>query len=471
MVIIIVFSIIAAAISLTLPILTKDLIDAFTNQNVTNNDVILFITLFVVSAIASGFTHYLIKVLGSKIMYSLRSTIFSHIINLKISYFDQIETGIVISRMTDDVENINSFITEKVTNFISQIIIILGAITMLFLLDWKITLLIFLAIPVILLVVLPIGNITYKVAMEKQNTLAHFTGLLNRALSDIRLVKVNNAENKELENANKSLNNMYKLSLKESKIQSVVSPIITSTIILVLFSVLGYGVYRISNETLTAGTFVAIVFYLIQAITPMVSLSSFYTEFKKTEGSTKELYQLYLEEKEHLEKEEVSHKVQAILLENTNIEFNNVYFSYNDKDPVLKNINFTIPSQKVTAIVGPSGSGKSTIFYLLERLYTLTEGEITLNNININEFSLYEWRKKIGYVMQESGLMSGSIEENLVYGIDDNYTKKELEYAATISNSNEFISKFEDKYQTQVGERGVRLSGTKNKEFRLAEHC
>lgn len=460
LIIIIIFSIVSAGISLTLPILTRDLIDALTNQSITKNEILIFIGLFIVNALVSGFTYYLIKVLGSKIMYNLRSTIFAHILKLKTAFYDQTESGIVISRMTDDIENINSFVTEKVTNLLSQIIIVIGAVSMLFVLDWKITLLIFIAIPVVLLVILPIGNMTYKVALEKQDSLANFTSLMNRVLSEIRLVKVYNAEKKEFNLANKSLKNMYRLNLKEAKIQSIVSPIVTSVVLGVLFSVLGYGVYRISNGTLTAGTFVAVVFYLVQAITPMASLSAFYTEFKKTEGSTKKLYDLYLEESEQIDQFDNKGTSKSLVNNlNENITFSNVSFSYNGKEQVLKNINFSIPAHKVTAIVGPSGSGKSTIFYLLERLYQLSEGEILLNNININDYPLDEWRKQIGYVMQESGLMAGTLEENLVYGIDENYEIKDLEYAASISNSSQFISKFESKFQTQVGERGVKLSG------------
>lgn len=193
---IIVLSIASAVISLALPILTRDLIDAFTNNSASSKDVITYIVIFAINGLAGGTSFYLIKLLGSKIMFGLRETIFSNIIKLPVSYYDRTETGVVISRMTDDVETINDFITEKLTNLISQVIIIVGSITMLFILDWKLTVLIFIAIPIILVVIIPIGNLTYKIAMEKQDTLANFTGLLNRVLSEIRLVKVYNAEKK-----------------------------------------------------------------------------------------------------------------------------------------------------------------------------------------------------------------------------------------------------------------------------------
>lgn len=191
----------------------------------------------------------------------------------------------------------------------------------------------------------------------------------------------------------------------------------------------------------------------------MASLSAFFTEFKKTEGATKKLYDLYLEEKERLLENKQNNDNEYIEQSLGDIEFKNVSFAYNEEEIVLKNVNFKIPAQKITAIVGPSGSGKSTIFYLLERLYQVSEGEITFHNVNINEYPLHEWRKQIGYVMQESSLMGGTIEENLVYGIDNNYTEADLHRIAKISNSEEFIAKFKDKYQTLVGERGVKLSG------------
>lgn len=453
--VIVVLSIISACISLTLPILTRNLIDDLTNNSASLQEVLLLVGMFLLNGISGGVSFYLIKLLGSKIMYQLRLYIFDKIMRLPISYFDNHETGQTISRMTDDVENINDFITDNVSNLIAQVILIIGAIVMLFVLDWKFSLMIFLAIPIVLVVILPIGNLTYKVAMQKQDTLANFTGLITRVLSDIRLVKTYNAEQKEKGKANVSLKELFALSLKAAKIQSIVSPVVSSALILVLFTVVGYGVYRISTGSLTAGTFVAILFYMVQSMTPISGLSSFFNELKKTEGSTVHVSELLQLAKEH---EQVGTK-KELLASDMNISFENIHFSYNTEHDVLKDVNFTIPANKVTAIVGPSGSGKSTIFYLLERFYAPSNGVIAMNGINIHEFDLHQWRRHIGYVMQDNAIMNGTIEENLTYGLDRTYSQEELFNIAKASNCDEFITKLEDGYQTFVGERGVKLSG------------
>lgn len=226
-----------------------------------------------------------------------------------------------------------------------------------------------------------------------------------------------------------------------------------------MFSVISYGVFRISNGVLTAGTFVAIIFYLVQAITPVSSLTSFYTDLKKTQGSTKKLYELYKEPKEKMLEENNIVKELCLQNEVSSITIKNLSFAYNQGEKILRNISFEIPKNKVTAIVGPSVSGKSTLFYLLERMYEVNAGNIYYGKNDISQYPLKKWRSIIGYVMQENAMINGTIEENLTYGLNHEYTQEELNRASIMSNSKVFIEKQKKGYSTIVGERGIKLSG------------
>ncbi len=446
-------SILSSLINLVLPIITKTIIDDFSIDNIKWSWVVYLIVFFIVNSILSGVSFYMLKYIGGNAIYCIRSKMWNHVLGLPISYFDSNDSGQTISRLTDDIENMNSFISEKIPNLLSQIIIIIGSVTMLIVLDWKLTLAMLSIIPVTLFVILPIGNLTYKISLNLQNETANFISFLNRVLTEIRLVKSYSAETKEFNNGERKLFELFNLNLKEAKIQAIVSPIVTGTMMLMLLIIIGYGGLRVSNGEISAGTFVAILFYLIQSITPIASLSSFYTDYKKTIGSTERLYEIYI-----MPQEAIYNSNIPINDVDSNLLIKNLSFSYDGKVNVLKNLNITIPENKTTAIVGPSGSGKSSLFYLIERMYEPQVGAIYYGGVSISDYGLKEWRNVIGYVMQESAMINGTIKENLMYGVDDVDDKKIIQYAK-LANAYEFIKNFPAGFNTLVGERGIKLSG------------
>lgn len=449
-------SILSSFINLVLPIITKTIIDDFSIDNIKWSWVVYLIVFFIFNSILSGVSFYMLKYIGGNAIYCIRSKMWNHVLGLPISYFDSNDSGQTISRLTDDIENMNSFISEKIPNLLSQIIIIIGSVTMLIVLDWKLTLAMLSIIPVTLFVILPIGNLTYKVSLNLQNETANFIGFLNRVLTEIRLVKSYSAETKEFKNGERKLLELFNLNLKEAKIQAIVSPIVTGTMMLMLLIIIGYGGLRVSNGEISAGTFVAILFYLIQSITPIASLSSFYTDYKKTIGSTERLYEIYI-----MPQEAIYNSNIPINDVDSNLLIKNLSFSYDGKVNVLKNINITIPENKTTAIVGPSGSGKSSLFYLIERMYEPQVGAIYYGGVSISDYGLKEWRNVIGYVMQESAMINGTIKENLIYGVDDvdDVDDKKIIQYAKLANAYEFIKNFPAGFNTLVGERGIKLSG------------
>lgn len=464
-------SIVSSVLSVTVPYLTKKAIDSFNNQALDWNIISSLIGIFLMNALISGVAFYLLSYIGSNAIYHIRKNMWGNVLNLNVNFFDNNETGNTISRLTDDIETMNDFVSDKIPNVFSQVIIIFGSIIMLFVLDWKLTLAMFTVIPVTILIILPIGNITYKISSKLQNEMANFSSLLNRVLSEIRLVKSYNAEGLEYREGSKKLKELFDLRLKEAKIQAIVSPIVTSTMMLMLLIIIGYGGIRVSNGDISAGSFVAIIFYLIQSIVPMASLSSFYTDYKKTSGATERLYEIYSLPKENDLSStllETSEAASTDLLNNKDIVVSNLSFEYNQGNPVLKNINLTIPSNKTTAIVGPSGSGKSTLFYIFERMYTPTSGDILIDKKSIFDISLKVWRNQIGYVMQDSSMMNGSIKHNITYGLEKSIDMKTVIKNSELANSHLFIEQLPYKYSTNIGERGVKLSGGQKQRLAIA---
>ena len=332
---------------------------------------------------------------------------------------------------------------------------------MLFIMDWQMTLLTFITIPLFVVIMIPLGKVMQKISTKTQAEIANFSGLLGRVLTEMRLVKVANTEQVELDKAHLNLKEIYKLGLKQAKIAAVIQPISGLIMLLTIGIILGFGGIRISSGAITAGTLVAMIFYVIQMSMPLVNLSTLMTDYKKAVGASSRIYEIMQEPLEEV------YLPTGQTLENGNIDFEHVHFAYDTKE-VLHDLEFTIPKGKVTAFVGPSGSGKSTIFNLIERMYDVTQGDIRYNGVSIYNLPLSDWRNKIGYVMQSNAMMSGTIRDNILYGINREVTDAELMKYTQLANCHDFIMDFDEGYDTLVGERGLKLSGGQRQRIDIA---
>ncbi|MBU7218538.1 ABC transporter ATP-binding protein [Staphylococcus gallinarum] len=446
---------------LVVPFFTGKLVDKFSFTNFNWNFLIAFVGIFILNALLSGIGLYLLSKIGEKIIYAIRSLLWRHIIHLKMPFFDQNESGQLMSRLTDDTKVINEFISQKLPNLLPSVLTIIGSLIMLFIMDWKMTLLTFITIPIFVAIMIPLGKIMQTISKKTQSEIANFSGLLGRVLTEMRLVKVSNTEREELDNAHKNLKEIYFLGLKQAKITAIIQPITGVIMLLTIAVILGFGAIRISTGAITAGTLIAMIFYVIQLSTPLVNLSTLVTDYKKAIGASSRIHEIMEEPIETIEFND------QLTIPDGNLTFADVNFKYGVK-PILKDVSFEIPYSKVTAFVGPSGSGKSTIFNIIERMYDIEQGEITYGSTSIYDLSLADWRAKIGYVMQSNSLMSGTIRDNILYGINRQVTDEELIHYAKMANCHEFIEQFEDGYDTLVGERGLKLSGGQRQRIDIA---
>lgn len=455
-------SVISTLVSLVVPLFTKGLVDSFTVDSIKPSQIVLLVATFVASAISGGISIYLLNRIGQEVVAKLRDRLWKKLLKLTIPYYDNHRTGDTISRMTNDTAVLKGLVSEHVTGFFNGIISMIGAIIILLLLDWKMTLIILAAIPVTAAVLVPLGRVMLQISRRLQDETADFTTILNQVLSEIRLVKASNAEDRETAVGQKAIRGLLKLGIREGKIQAFIGPIISFVMMGLMVLIIGYGGMRVSSGALSAGDLVAFILYLVQIIMPMNQITMFFTQLQKSVGATERIVNILEDNQEDVSAGAVLNgPIQTI-------ELANVHFSYDKGDTVLHDISFTLEPGKVTAVVGPSGGGKTTLFAILERFYIPDSGVIRVGGQDVTGFSLASWREQIGYVPQESPIIAGTIRDNICYGMNREATDDEIKRAAHMAYADIFIDELPEGYMTEVGERGIKLSGGQRQRISIA---
>ncbi|WP_301108541.1 ABC transporter ATP-binding protein [Sporosarcina sp.] len=454
-------SLVETAAGLAVPLITKDLVDSFTSELMNWKTGLFLLILFVVQAITGGFSYYMLAYIGETVVADLRNQLWQKVLRLPVPYFDQNETGETMSRITQDTTVLKSLVSEHLVSFISGMISIIGAVIILLVLDWKMTIIMLVSVPVSMAILYPLGRLMHKVAKATQAEMAKFSGHLGRVLGDIRLVKAYRAEPAESEKGKTAIQSLFRYGLKEAKIQAVISPIMMLTMMGILVVILGYGGAQVAKGTLSAGTLVAVIFLLFQIIMPFAQMAQFFTSFQKAVGATERIQGILRMKSEPSEGELPVQSESALT-------FSDVHFAYDEGKQVVNGISFTAERGTVTAFVGPSGGGKTTIFSLVERFYQPVAGEILLGDAPVNDIPLSKWRQRIGYVSQESPLLSGTILDNIAYGLEQRPPMEKVIEAASAANAYSFIKDMPDQFETWVGERGMKLSGGQRQRIAIA---
>lgn len=457
-------SIITTLTGLVIPILTKELVDGFSVASLSVPLIIGIGVAFIAQAIISGLGMYLLSAVGQKVVAKLRDRMWLKIIRLPVSYFDKGSSGETVSRVVNDTGVVRELISDHFPQFIGGLISILGAITILLVMDWKMTLMMLISVPITIAVMTPLGKIMAKISKGMQDETAILTGSIQQTLSEIRLMKSSTAEQNEETKGLNGIGNLLKYGLKESRIMALIGPLMYLVVMIVIVIIIGYGGVRVANGTMSTGSLVAFLLYLFQIIFPITSFAMFFTQLQKAKGATEriiEILELPVEEEQDGLKMDITNKP---------IRVSNVSFSYSEEEPVIRNVSFEAQPGEMIAFVGPSGGGKTTLFGLLERYYQPTSGEIQIGDKSISELSLESWRGQIGYVSQESAMMAGTIRDNLTYGLKDpkSISDDQLWKVTKMAYADKFIRNFTKGLDTEVGERGVKLSGGQRQRINIA---
>jgi len=457
-------SLVSTAGSLVVPLLTKGVINGLSKQSLTSLDfgkVLLIALAFLLQAGGGALSSYLLAKTGQGVVAALRERLWRKQLSLPVPYFDRFGSGPLVSRMTNDTAVVKNFITENMTSLVSGAITAVGALFFLFYLDWKMSLLMLAAIPLAVLAMVPLGRTMRKVGKKTMDENAALTSILARVLSEIRLVKASNAEKREFGEGKGAIDRLYAFGVREGTVTALVGPLMGLVMMALLVLIVGYGGARVASGALGAGDLVAFILYLIQVIMPVTMMTNAVNQLQKARGATQSIVEL-LREKEEPRSGAAPSSVRGSL------RFEDLCFSYLEGEPVIRHLDFGLEPGTVAAIVGPSGAGKTTVFALLERFYEPDSGRIVLDGLPLADWAPEALRSHIGYVPQDSPLMSGSVRDNLVYGVSRAPSEAEIRQAARVAYADAFIEDLPKAYDTEVGERGVKLSGGQRQRIAIA---
>lgn len=452
-------SLLEVGASLIVPLMTMRLINQISDSGFSFLSFLPVITILIVQAFLGAITFYMMRRLGEGVVANLRTEIWDHMLHLHLPYYDAHESGETMSRITQDTNVVKQFVTERIVTFISGLFAIIGAVVILLWIDWKMTLLLLIAVPLTIFVSYPLGRKMYKVSKANQDELASFGGRLGRILSNIRLVKASQTEQKELSEGSAQIRALYQFGLKEARIVAVLSPLMTMMMMIVLIAIFGYGGARVASGAITSGELVAIMIYLVQIIVPFTQMATFFTDLQKTIGATERIVEALDEKREAATGKDVPTTAQPI-------HFDHVAFSYGDKE-VLHDMHFTIQPNVTTAFVSQSGGGKTTMFSLMERFYDVTAGAIKYGEDNIEQFDLKQWRALFGYVSQNAPLLNGTVRDNVTYGTSG-ANEQDIVAALKAAYAYDFVMQLEQQLETPVGEGGIKLSGGQKQRIAIA---
>lgn len=457
-------SLVTTIVGLLVPLLTRELVDGFSVEALSGGLIAALAAAFIVQAVINGVSIYLLSMVGQRIVAGLRERMWLHLLRLRVGYFDQHASGQTVSRVVNDTGIVRNLITDHFPNFVTGIITIIGAVAILLVLDWKMTLIMMLAVPLTIAIMIPLGRKMAKISRSLQDETAVFTGDVQQTLGEIRLMKSSTAERVEEQRGLSGIQKLYGLGMREAKVYALIGPLMYLVVMVVIVMIIGYGGIRVSEGSMSTGSLVAFLLYLFQIVVPLATFARFFTELQKAKGATEriiDILELPLEEQERGIEMDISGKT---------LRLEDVSFAYENGEPVLQGVSFEArPGQKI-AFAGPSGGGKTTIFGLIERFYEPIAGTITIGDVPIGDVAIASWRDQIGYVSQESAMMGGTIRANLTYGLPDadNFQDEELWRVSRMAYAEEFIASFPDGLDTQVGERGVKLSGGQRQRIAIA---
>jgi len=413
---------------------------------------------------------FFIAVLRTGIVKDLREKIYHKMIDLPLSFYSETKKGDMISRITSDVQEVEFSILQSLEMIFREPINVVLSLSLLIAISPELTLVTLILLPLTAFLVSRLGKSLKRTSTKAQNQIGVLLSNVEESLGGLKIIKAFTAEKAVKEKFDQQ-NNRYKtLNLRVTRKKDLASPIseiVGSTVMvgiayfggtLVLSSTLILG----ENSELNGGEFITYIIIFARLLNPIKAFSKAYANVQKGAASADRIDEIISSENNI--KDPISPK--KITEFNDGVEYKNVTFSYNN-EPVLEDINIKIEKGKSIALVGESGGGKSTFADLLPRFYDLSIGEIKIDGINIKDLSLKNLRSLMGIVTQESILFNDTVFNNIAFGIE-NVTQEQVEEAAKIANAHEFITKLENSYKTNIGDRGGKLSGGQRQRISIA---
>ncbi len=395
---------------------------------------------------------YAMEVAGQKMMHDLRMKVFSHLQNLSVSFFDHHPVGRLVTRLTNDIQNVHEMFTLVLINLFKDILLLIGIVIILLHLNRELALVSFSVLPLVFVITLFFSRRARDAFREIRLRIGQINAFLNENLSGIKVVQLFRREEENGRRFHQINEGHYLANMKQISIYAFFVPVVEILSSGAIGLLLWYGGGKVIQERITLGSLVAFLSYIRMFFQPIRDLSEKYNILQSAMASLERIFSL-LDRKDKIS-EPLSPKRDEM---RGNVEFHRVSFSYNGKDKVLKEVSFSVHEGETVAIVGATGAGKTSLLHLLERFYEVEEGAILLDGINIQERDISQLRSQIGLVMQDTFLFSGDIEENIRLG-DRKSDGGRVREVAQVVNAEKFIQRLPGGYHTKVGEGGEELS-------------
>lgn len=458
--------IIASLTNLAVPLYIKKLVDVVMvekNMALMNNLTLSIAGLFLLQLIFSTAHNYLFDLTEKRAITDFRIKLFKHLHTLSLSFFVKRRTGEIVSRMTNDITTIENIVTDLPATLLQQSIRLFGGIIIITYMNWKLTCLILVLAPVLVLFARTFGRKLKKLSTEIQDKLAVSTTVLEENISCIQVVK--SFVRSKLEN--ERFGNAVEDSFQSAKKRVIISSFFGPSIGFIAFStsliLLWYGGREVILGEISPGELIAFILYATIIAGPMGSFARLYARMQEGVGASKRVFEILAMEGEvrDLPDAKPLPRIEG------KVELDDVHFHYRDDQKVIQGISFTVEPGQTIALVGPSGAGKSTLVQLLHRFYDPIKGEIRIDGIPLKSAQQSSYWQQIGIVPQETILFGGTIVENIEYA-KPGVTKEEVIQAAKAANAHNFIMETPEGYETVVGEKGIRLSAGQRQRIAIA---
>jgi ABC-type multidrug transport system fused ATPase/permease subunit len=430
-----------------------------------NEVTIFFFAVLIIQAILSFLRIYTFAQVSEKAMRDVRKTLYAKIITMPIFHFEKRRVGELMSRITSDITQLQDVLSITLAEFFRQVFTLVGGIALITYLSWKLTLFMLATFPVLVVAAIVFGKFIRKISKKSQDELAATNIIVEETFQSIQAVKSFTNESYEVNRYTSSLNRVIEAALKAATMRGAFVSFVIFALFGGIVGVVWYGAALVAQGDMILADLLTFIFYTAFIGGSVGGLGDIYAQLQKTIGSSDRILEILQDPSEI----DLVSQASTKAIEFGKISIEDLHFSYPSRPSVeiLKGISIDIePGQKI-AIVGTSGTGKSTLAQLMMRFYEPNAGQIKLNGRNIQEYSVSDWRGMLALVPQEVLLFGGTIRENIAYG-KPGASQEEIEFAAEQAFAKEFIESFPEKWDTLVGERGVKLSGGQRQRIAIA---